>query len=164
MDLTAERLREVLSYSPETGEFRWRVTMGARAQAGSVTGCPSVKGYVVIRVDKKLYTAHRLAWLHVYGRWPADKIDHQNKDGRDNRLCNLRECSQAENTRNKRICKNNKAGAKGVFARGNRYAVVIRSEGRTYWVGTFDTIVQASSAYDDAAIKYHRSFAGINGV
>lgn len=71
MNLTAKRLRKVLDYNPETGKFVRRIAR-SNQRAGTETGCINTLGYVVIMVDYKLYLAHRLAWLYVYGsrrRW-----------------------------------------------------------------------------------------------
>lgn len=90
--LTAERVRELLSYDPETGVFTWRVTRSNRAPAGSIAGCdggPKV-GWV-IRLDGELMRAGRLAWLHAYGKWPEHPLVPKNGDISDLRLVNLEE-------------------------------------------------------------------------
>lgn len=68
--LTAVRLREVLSYDPDTGVFTWRVSRGT-AKAGSVAGSPDKDGYVIIGLYGRLYKAHRLALFHAYGSMPG---------------------------------------------------------------------------------------------
>ena len=88
--LTAERLRELLSYSPETGLFYWRVSKGSVA-AGTQAGNPGVRGYIVIRIDGVPHYAHRLAWLHVHGEHPTGEIDHRNNNRADNSISNLRQ-------------------------------------------------------------------------
>jgi hypothetical protein len=78
--LTVERLRELLRYDPETGEFRWRVTGGA-AQAGSVAGNIAGKGKGCRRImlDGQRCSIRRLAHLYEKGEWPGDL--HQIKHG-----------------------------------------------------------------------------------
>ena len=49
------------------------------------------------------------------------EIDHINRDGLDNRLCNIREGSNRINSNNKRIQKNNTSGVKGVYITGNNW-------------------------------------------
>ena len=71
--LTQARVRELLSYEPETGEFRWLPREGnapfnARS-AGKLAGHEE-KGYWRIRFDGRYHGAHRLAWLYVHGRLP----------------------------------------------------------------------------------------------
>jgi hypothetical protein len=36
--LTANRLRKVLSYTPSTGIFRWKVSVSSRAPVGAIAG------------------------------------------------------------------------------------------------------------------------------
>ena len=48
--LTQEKLKKLLHYSPETGEFRWRVFRGNTAKAGSVAGCLKSDGYRTLHV------------------------------------------------------------------------------------------------------------------
>jgi hypothetical protein len=81
--LTQARLRELLQYDPVTGVFRWR----AGRYIGRVAGC-SADGnhnrYARIRVDGRMYYAHRLSWLYVHGTWPA-VIDHADQTARAER-------------------------------------------------------------------------------
>jgi hypothetical protein len=79
-----------------------------------VANCRDKNGYVVIRVDKKLYKAHRLAWLYEYGVWPIKNIDHINQTPGDNRIANLREADQHENNQNRRVQRNSQSGVTGV--------------------------------------------------
>src|SRR5262245_26632184 len=89
-EITAERLREVLSYDLETGWFRWRVSpKHSGIRIGRIAGqCDC--GYWRIEIDGKAYLAHRLAWLYVTGKFPDQQIDHVNGDGTYNAWCNLR--------------------------------------------------------------------------
>src|ERR1700738_4035243 len=99
-DLTAEHLRELLNYDPDTGEFRRRASRGGEA-AGTLAGCPRRPGgYRIICVDRVIFLAHRLAWLHSYGVWPTKDIDHIDGDKTNNRIANLREATPAQNVMN----------------------------------------------------------------
>lgn len=112
--ITQERLKSLLTYDPDTGEFRWAVSTSNRTPVGTVANCRDKYGYVVIRVDKKLYKAHRLAWLYCYGVWPAKNLDHINQTPGDNRIANLREADQHENNQNRRVQRNSQSGVTGV--------------------------------------------------
>lgn len=94
--LTAERLREAVCYDPESGSFKQL----KHARSGKSPGWKDELGYIHIRVCNKLYLAHRLAWLYVYGQWPRENLDHINGCPSDNRIANLREAPQRLNMRN----------------------------------------------------------------
>ena len=66
-DITAETLRGLLDYDPETGEFRWRVSRGNRIKVGAAAGTVSSNSYAVIKINGMPFKAHRLAWLHFHG-------------------------------------------------------------------------------------------------
>jgi hypothetical protein len=162
--LNSERLREVLNYAPETGVFTWAKKTCRKVTVGKVAGCISkfARGgpYRVIRVDKTLHLAHRLAWLHVHGDWPADELDHINLDGLDNRIDNLRPATRAQNQRNVGISKRNTSGAKGVCKdrRTGKWRARVYA-GREYHIGVFDSFEEAVGAHERAAARYHKEFA-----
>jgi len=93
-------------------------------------------------------------------------IDHLNGDGLDNRKCNLRICTHAENMRNSKISINNKSGYKGVSYQENRnnYRAQIKFNNKTINIGDFIDPIDAARAYNDAALKYHGEFANINKI
>ena len=155
--LTAERLREVLSYIPESGIFYWLKTE-KRVKAGDVAGSYT-QGYLNIQVDGVLYRAHRLAWLYVNGDWPEKGIDHINGVSTDNRIANLRDANQSQNTANSRRSINCKSGFKGVTAYRSRWVASIGKAGRKKHIGVFDTPEEAHAAYLSAATKIHGEFA-----
>lgn len=127
-------LKEALTYYPETGEFWWRKDRpdshfsswrGRNAFEGNVDFTkpagyipPPTKRnpspYMVIGICGKLYKAHRLAWLYVYGEWPEEDIDHIDQNPLNNRIINLRLSVDKLNHRNRGRYKNNTSGVSGL--------------------------------------------------
>ena len=89
--LTAKRLRKVLSYAPTTGIFRWKVSASSRAPVGAIAGAKNGRGYHQIRIGGRPYSASRLAWLYMTGKWPNSEISYVNGKPPDTRWANLRE-------------------------------------------------------------------------
>jgi hypothetical protein len=81
-------------YDPETGIF-YREVRGKIKKTSETTTT-----YISVEVDGVVYRAGRLAWFMYYGKWPEKVIDHINGNPADNRICNLRDVSQQENTLN----------------------------------------------------------------
>lgn len=155
--LTPERLKELLHYDPETGMFTWRVAMRG-TRIGDVARCPS-QGRVVVRVDRILYQAHRLAWFYVMGAWPKDVIDHKDGNPSNNRWENLREATQTQNMANMKRPAKNSTGFKGVGRHQGKYRAYIGYQGKFVHLGVFDEPAVAHEAYKAAAVKYYGEFA-----
>jgi hypothetical protein len=71
--ITADRLRRLLSYNPETGVFRWRVDRRGKARAGTVAGTEARTG-TDIRIDGVIYRAKHLAFLFMTGELPNGRL------------------------------------------------------------------------------------------
>lgn len=120
-------------------------------------------GYLRISLFGKSFYAHRLAWLFVHGRWPKDQLDHINGDRSDNRISNLRECTDAENRQNwTRPKSNNPHGLIGVnwHAGANKFSAQIQINRKQKHLGLFETAEEAHSAYLAAKRSLH-SFSTI---
>lgn len=159
LEAFVKRLREILSYNPETGVFRWKVRTAYRVKVGDVAGTINKdNGYADISIGGRKYRSHRLAWLYVHGRLPDGEIDHINGKRSDNRMANLRECSRSENGQNKGIRKDNKSGFVGVSwdKVANKWLAQIRVNNKTTKLGRFDTPEVAHQEYLSAKRKLHR--------
>lgn len=112
-----------LSYNPTTGMFKRLFNHGRFRICKSLDS----RGYLRIKIDGKEYRAHRLAWLFVNGEFPLGNLDHINGIKTDNRFCNLRIASVAENSWNVGKRPHNTSGHKNirpVTVNGYNYYVV----------------------------------------
>jgi hypothetical protein len=156
---TQDRLKEVLSYDPMTGDFEWIKTLTNAHPAGSRAGCKSAKGYVHIAVDDVRYPASRLAWLYMTGNDPGElEVDHDNRIRSDNRFSNLKLATRKQNNENTNMQKNNTSGYRGVSFTKGRWEAYIYHHRKKIRVGWFRNLVDAALARD--AIE-KRLFTGI---
>jgi hypothetical protein len=144
--LDQARLHELMHYDPATGVFTRRVTTGGRARAGSIAGSTRSDGYRAIKINGRLYKAHRLAWLYATGEWPNVGLDHRDGDPANNRFANLRPASQSQNTQNKKNQSNNSSRFKGVFLDRGLWRANITVGSKPKFLGYFDTPSQAWSS------------------
>jgi hypothetical protein len=156
--VTQERLKELLSYDPETGVFTWKKSTSNRVKVGSEAGCfITVDGYKRIQIDGKTYLSHQLVFLYVSGEFPTKEIDHINRVRNDNRLSNLRFCNRSENSQNTKIRSNNTSGVKGVsWSRSHQkwHAYIKVNDIRTN-CGYFESLDEASAARAQYAKLLH---------
>ena len=153
------RMREVLSFDARTGVFRNRFNRST-AKDGEVAGSVS-DGYLIISIDDKRYTAHRLAWFWIYGTVPTGDIDHINGVRDDNRITNLRAVSRSVNMQNQRRARSNNihSGFLGVQKNKDKWQALIRVNDRRICLGTYITPELAYCAYLDAKRKLHEGCA-----
>jgi len=89
--ITQARLKELLSYNPETGIFKWKTVRRGiyiGKHAGTLVGKPP-HWYVRITIDGYSSRAEDLAWMYAYGTAPSRGVRHISPDKADNRLSNL---------------------------------------------------------------------------
>jgi hypothetical protein len=156
-DLTQARLRELLSYDPDTGVF-------TRLRNGRIAGTLTYQGYVQIAIDGKLYLGHRLAWLYMTGSFPSLQIDHKDRNEANNVFTNLRLATPTQNQWNTGTQINNKCGLKGVSRLINgRWMARITNHYKTKYLGTYSTPEEAHAAYRRAAAEMNGEFANFGG-
>jgi hypothetical protein len=157
-DLTAQRLRELLHYEPETGIFTRIKYRCARGKAGSVAGYKNAQGYVLFMVDRHMYMAHRLAWLYMTGDHPTGLIDHKDGNKSNNRFSNLRPADRTLNAQNKQKARaDSKSGLAGAYydARWGKWFSNITYGGKRRGLGMFATAQEAHEAYIAAKRQFH---------
>lgn len=163
-----EIANKLLIYNHKNGVFIWKdrspdlfiTRLGCKLwnakHAGKKAGCLLKNGYRQIVVFHKCYRASRLAWLMHYGKWPENMIDHINHDRADDRIVNLRDVTNSENTRNQSRSKHNTSGFTGVGFRKKRgkWRARIIVDGKEIHLGYFDCAESAYAAYRASSIKY----------
>ena len=159
--ITQTELKEILNYNPDTGVFTWLVKPSSKVNVGDIAGYTNEKGYIRIRVNKKRYMAHRLAWLFMTGYWPKKEIDHIDHIRGNNKWGNLREATHQENGKNQKLHKSNKSGVCGVHwnKHNKSWDAQIMVRGKQMPLGQFKDKFEAVCARKSAERKnnFHKN-------
>lgn len=162
---SASLLAELLTYDPNTGIFLWNArrpdhftaTKHKTSEwqclwwnnrfAGTVAGTRDPNGYILIRINRVDYRAHRLAWVLAYGT-DLELIDHINGVRDDNRIENLRSVNMDQNAKNASRRKDNLSGTTGVGYYPNKgtWRARINHNGKSILLGYFKTYEEAVAA------------------
>lgn len=146
---TKEEILFDLEDFPQIKKYRWSVAT------------PNNRGYktVVGKVDGKPWQLAR--YLMRDQGIEGMCIDHINRNSLDNRRCNLRVCTIQENTCNMKP--KNRLGVKGVcFIKRNKFEAKIKRDDKIYHLGVFNTMKEATDAYDKKAAELFGEFALFN--
>lgn len=161
-DIPIEVLRQKLSYDPTTGVLTWLVS-GGKAKVGKPAGCVikiERNTYLKVTVDKTQTYAHRIAWALSYGYWP-EGVDHEDGNGLNNRLDNLREANGVVNGRNCSKHVTNTSGTTGVLwlKSTSKWRAGIKVDGVYHSLGSFTKIEDAIAARKSAEKRFgfHRN-------
>lgn len=166
-DLTATEVRELFDYSPVTGVLTWKVSLSRRVRVGAAAGFVNISSAgprLKVGIHGQQYMVHRIIWLWMKGRWPRYEVDHENRDGLDNRWDNLRRATPSQNGINRRLQSNSTTGFKGVClpTAKRRYTAHIKIRGKHRHLGCFDTAEEAAACYAEAAKELHGEFADVD--
>lgn len=157
--ITASQLREIVDYCAETGIFTSKISKKNLSLGKRMGSVCKQSGYVRIRINRRLYYAHRLAWLYVYGKYPDNHIDHKNHVRSANWIKNLRDVTSKENQKNQSKSRANTSGVPGVHKNKStgRFLAFINKSGKKVWLGTFTELKDAARARRSAEVKegYH---------
>lgn len=158
--ITQERLKELFSYNPDTGEFTvLKRRSGSSKKVGDVLGSHNSAGYLEAEIDGNKYYLHRLAWLYMTGKFPDNSIDHCNRKKDDNSWKNLREVTQRQNVQNDiNPRKHGKLGYRGVYKYKGKFGAKIVRDKKQIHLGFFKTPEEAANAYATAKPLIHTHF------
>ena len=128
----------------------------------------SSQGYVIhsFRIQSKVKTI----FLHRFILGlddPKTIIDHINGNKLDNRVQNLRIATTSQNGMNRKKTKLKTSSIyKGVSkcSDRNKWASMIKANGKSINLGRFNTESEAAEAYNKAALTYFGEFAKINEI
>lgn len=134
-ELTQDRVKTLFDYND--GQL---VNRSGRkwVRAGTVAGCKRSNGYVVTKIDQRIYYVHRLIFLWHHGYMP-DEIDHVNRTPSDNRIENLRAVTRSQNQWNR--------DASGVYFKRGKWETSIQSFGSSQYLGQYETREEAREVY-----------------
>ena len=149
-------IRDRYDYDEKTGWLIWKNCHYKNRNGMRAGSFQKSSGYRDITIDKKNYYEHRIIWLWFYGYLPENDIDHINRIRNCNWISNLREVSRSCNIKNIGLSYLNKTGIVGVPGRNNKYEPNIRdNKGKKIYLGTFDTLLEATKARYIGEIKYN---------
>jgi hypothetical protein len=153
--MTLDKLKTILEYDKDTGNFTWKPLKSNGRWANTVAGSVQKDGYIRIHIDEKIYPAHRLAWLYEYGEFPITNIDHIDHVKTNNKISNLRLADYAENQKNRSIDLRNSSGTTGVtfVKRSNKWQAQIGINKTVKYLGSFKNIYDSINARKTAEIE-----------
>lgn len=153
--LTQSRLRQLLSYDPETGVWIWLNPPNHNTRLkGKVAGNRRKDGYLRIRIGGAHYYSSQLACLYMTGKFPEEEMDHEDRDPSNDKWSNLRPATSSQNKYNQE-----RSGIRGVYRSGNKWMVMV---GRHNYLGLFDNVEDALIARDAEAVRLGGPFAVLN--
>jgi hypothetical protein len=156
-DIPISVLHEKFEYCPITGNLRWRVSTG-KASVGKIAGCKiriERNEYLKITINKVQSYAHRIVWAMVNGYWPIG-VDHQDGNGLNNRIHNLREATDVENGHNRSRAVTNTSGTSGVvwIKQTGKWRAGIKVNQVYHSLGSFVNIEDAIKVRKEAEVRF----------
>ena len=153
-DITQQELKSKLNYDVNTGVFNW-------IKNGKIAGYAKKDGYIFIRLPNKLYRAHKLAWLYVYGEIPNMEVDHIDNNKHNNAIQNLRLSTSTQNKYNAKLRKDSSSKVKGLHwhKKNKKWQIHIVANKEKFHLGYEKDFFEACCIVTSARNKLHKEFA-----
>ena len=175
-ELTAECVRSLLHYEPDTGLLFWKerlVSMFKDGKQSAQHNCAAWNGkcagrqaatsignhgYPQLGIFGTQCLAHRIIWLWMSGSLPRYEIDHVDMCKTNNKWENLREATRSQNEANKSA--RSALGIKGVWFDHNRglFQARVTHRGKTRHIGRFQSLALAKENVERVASELHGEF------
>ena len=136
--------------SPNHGVITWKD--GRRV--GKVAGSIDSSGYLQVKLEGTPVLVHRIIYYLYHNSFP-EQIDHIDRNRLNNRISNLRPATNMTNQHNAGMKKNNTSGVTGVHYKNGKWQARIQCNRKRIQLGTFETIEEASKAYQKGKEIYH---------
>lgn len=130
-------------------EYKWAVSV--RKHTCYAVGYKSGKNVTMHRLVSRVNSISEI-------------VDHKNRNGLDNRKCNLRVGTKSQNAANRSNKKGSSSKYLGVKKVRNSWAAGLTHNGKSIYLGCFNNETEAAKAYNRAAIVYHGEFANLNPI
>lgn len=127
--------------------FKWYITRrGTIQRNGGPTGKVSVAAEIMGNITQM--------------------YDHKNRNPKDNRKKNLRPCTRGQNESNKAKMEGTTSKYKGVSwsKEKQKWFACIRHEGRTLYLGRYNSENEAAEAHNKKALEIFGEFAFVNKI
>lgn len=123
------------------------------------------QGYVVRYHKRPDGKETKIRLHHIVLPPTGDKIiDHINRNKLDNRRENLRLATYSQNGMNRGVNVNSSTGFKGAIKESGKYVSKITVDGRSIYIGTFNTPEDAAKAYNVMAEVHFGEYAHLNDI
>lgn len=140
------------------GSFNWYAEIEKRPDG-------SIKAVYAVRKRRDANGVQKGERLHrvILGAAPGLEVDHRDGNGLNNKRSNLRIATTAQNQRNQRISSVNTSGYKGVtwHSQRGKWQAQIKINGKVKYLGCFTSALDASAAYQSAAVDAFGEWANI---
>lgn len=157
--MNKEMVRDLFEYRDDN--LWWRERPANRVDMSKPAGYVRTDGRRHIQVKDKQYLAHRLIWLYAYGKFPDGQVDHINGQPLDNRIENLRDVTNQENSKNQKKRCTNTSGYMGVswHKAADKWQAHIKVDGVQTYLGLFNILEDAAEKYRVTSIAhgYHEN-------
>lgn len=164
--LTKEYLNKYFEY--KDGILYYRNVRKRVCRKNWIVGGKNVEtGYWKVTINGYHTSRSRIVFLMHHGYLP-DVVDHIDRNRANDRIENLRACTQSENAKNRSAHKNKKTKYIGVSCYHNpitshfKYKSYITINNLPHTIGWFDREDDAALAYNKFAVKYRGEFANLN--